>query len=375
MPCFLRTAGTCILGSILTTAAMASPAIDAAFNLPEWSEQCNLPSVTASSPIIHDAALHAASNIEPAPADTKHDSCCSGNSGSCCEGPSCMCCYCPPSCYVSAGTVILHRSRPDRGTIVAGNPNTTLDFADGRNFHFGWEGGPDMTVGYYFEPCDAIEGRFFDDDGSQDTMTFHTPGDFIGDGFSGPANTLFQGRYTTQLYSSEINWRHDLDPQIVFLAGFRWIELADELFYHINNTVAEGDYQFNNHLYGGQIGLDWSLNGRNAPLQLNVVGKSGLYENVADGGIHDFLGGNPIGSAKGSDTTSAFVSELDFTVAYYLTYHVAIRGGYELLWIDHLALASDAASRSLLDPGLLRTVDDDQDLFYHGATAGIDFMW
>ena len=35
---FLRAAGTFVLGSVFTSAAMASPAMDAAFNVPGWSE-------------------------------------------------------------------------------------------------------------------------------------------------------------------------------------------------------------------------------------------------------------------------------------------------------------------------------------------------
>ena len=376
---FLRTAGAFVLGSIFTAAAMASPAMDAAFNLPEWSEQCNLPSVTASSPITRDSAVQLASDNEPAPADSKQDSCTGCNSGSSCDScnecSQCTSCCCGPTCYASAGAVILHRSRPDGGIIVGNNPFTGANFPDGRDFTFGWDSGPDVTVGYYIDPCDAIEGRFFDDDGAQDTNTFRTPGGFIGAGFTGPANTLFQGRYTTQFYSSEINWRHDLDQQFAFLAGFRWIELADEMAYRINGTVAEGDYQYNNHLYGGQLGLDWLLTDRSNPLQVKVVGKAGLFGNSNDGGIFEFGGGNPIGSFKGRDTTTSFVGELDFTVAYWFTSHVALRGGYELLWIDDVSLASDAASRSLLNPSLLRTVDDSQDLFYHGAMVGLDFVW
>jgi len=272
-------------------------------------------------------------------------------------------------------TVILHRSRPDAGTIVAANPAGT-EFTGGRDFNFGWDAGPDVTLGYRFACDDSLEGRFFDDDGAEATNTFRTPGNFIGAGFTGPANTLFDGRYTTQLYSAELNWRHSMNDRITFLTGFRWVELADEMEYTLNTTVARGDYQYNNHLYGGQLGLDWQLTNRCSPLQINAVGKAGVYGNVTDGGIYEYAPTTTqIGHFTGSDTTTAFVGEVDLTVAYWLTSHVALRGGYELLWLNDVALASDAASRSLQNPSLLRTVDNDQNLFYHGAIAGIDFVW
>ena len=71
----------------------------------------------------------------------------------------------------------------------------------------------------------------------------------------------------------------------------------------------------------------------------------------------------------------AFVSELNFSAAYWLTSHMAIRGGYQLLWLDNLALAADAAARSITNPVLLNNVENDGHLFYNGATAGIDFVW
>lgn len=273
--------------------------------------------------------------------------------------------------------MILHRSRPNGGTIVGNNPFNGTRFSSGRDFEFGWETGPDVTVGYWIDRDDAIEGRFFDDDGAEATNTFRTPGNFIGAGFTGPTNTLFEGRYTTQLYSSEINWKHSMNDRLAFLAGFRWIEVADEMAYKLNSTVAEGDYQYNNHLYGLQLGTDLSLTDRFNPLQLKATGKAGVYGNSTDGGIYEFQGANhtAIGHFTGSDDTTAFVGEVNLTASLRLTNHVAVRGGYQLLWLDDLALASDAAARSLLNPSLLGTVDNDQKLFYQGALVGVDFLW
>ena len=70
----------------------------------------------------------------------------------------------------------------------------------------------------------------------------------------------------------------------------------------------------------------------------------------------------------------AFVGEIGATTAYQVTRHFAVRGGYQLLWLGDVALAGDAASRSLLNPSLLRT-NNYSDLFYQGATTGIDFAW
>ncbi|MBL9165621.1 MAG: BBP7 family outer membrane beta-barrel protein [Planctomycetaceae bacterium] len=82
------------------------------------------------------------------------------------------------------------------------------------------------------------------------------------------------------------------------------------------------------------------------------------------------------GSAFGeqANTKAAFVGEIDLTLGYRLTQHIIVRGGYQLLWIDNVALAGDAASRGLLNPSVLRGVEFNS-LFYQGATTGIDFVW
>ena len=276
--------------------------------------------------------------------------------------------------YVSAGAVILQRNRPMAGTIVASNPGL-VPFSRGSDFNFDWEVGPDITIGRRIGCDNILEARYFNSYETAD-IQFRTPGNFIGAGFTGPANTLFFGHALTKLDSTEINFRHQEWDQLALLVGFRWVELKDNASYLLNNTVAEGSYDYNNHLYGGQIGADWAVTSRCNPLQLNVVGKAGIFGNADDGGITQFApAGTPIQSFTGRGTATSFVGELDFSAAYILTNHIAVRGGYQLLWLSDVALATDAASRSLQNPSLLRTVSDDGNLFYQGATVAIDFIW
>ncbi len=118
-----------------------------------------------------------------------------------------------------------------------------------------------------------------------------------------------------------------------------------------------------------------ALTGQSNPLQIRVVGKAGIFGNANSGGIYDFSGHTPIGSFTGQGTGTAFVGDLSFSASYALTNHIAIRGGYQTLWLTNLALGADAASRSLVNPALLRTVSDNGHLFYQGATVGMDFIW
>ena len=63
----------------------------------------------------------------------------------------------------------------------------------------------------------------------------------------------------------------------VLLGGFRAIDLPDDIRYDLNSTVAEGDYNYKNHLYGGQIGAEFNLFKPTSPLQVAFDGKIGLF--------------------------------------------------------------------------------------------------
>lgn len=282
---------------------------------------------------------------------------------------------CEPLWEVTAGAVILHRDRATAGAIVAANPGTTTAFSSGTDFNFGWNAGPDIAIDRRIGDDNFLDLRYFNSYGTAN-VAFVTPGAFIGAGFTGPGGTTFAGSDLTKLNSTEINWKHQAWDQLALLAGFRAIELKDDLSYTINHTVASSQYDYNNHLYGGQFGADWSLTRRDNPLQINIVGKAGVFGNSDDGGLTSFQPvGTPIRVVTGQGTTTSFVGNLDCTASYALTSHISIRGGYELLWLTNLALAPDAASRSLTNPFVLSTVSDSDHLFYQGANVAVDFVW
>ncbi len=83
-------------------------------------------------------------------------------------------------------------------------------------------------------------------------------------------------------------------------------------------------------------------------------------------------GGQFDGGLAGSDV--AFVGEVDLKAAYKITRHLALTGGYQLLWIDGVTLSSEnlAASTAASSQAVINTSGD---VFYHGATAGLDITW
>ena len=88
-----------------------------------------------------------------------------------------------------------------------------------------------------------------------------------------------------------------------------------------------------NKMYGGQIGLDWLLTDPRNALELRVIGKAGWYYNDYSLLYRDFFG--PVASS--SDGTS-FVGDLNFSAAYWFNNHIALRAGYQLLWMGDVAV-------------------------------------
>jgi hypothetical protein len=233
MATFIRYAGAVGFLSLLTSGALAASSIESAFNLPQWAEPCSLPSVTANSSIIQDSAVQLASNDQPAPDNASNNA----TSPSCNDCDACNACNLGCSCcnqwYVSAGAVILHRNRPDAGAIL--NPVGPGISVGAGDYDFGWNGGPDITVGRQIDCCNSWEVRYFNDLGASASSAFSFGVTDFRIATGAPVNVI--GLTTaddTDLHSAEFNLRHKLNDYVTFLSGFRYVELEDSLRYDLD---------------------------------------------------------------------------------------------------------------------------------------------
>jgi hypothetical protein len=102
------------------------------------------------------------------------------------------------------------------------------------------------------------------------------------------------------------------------------------------------------------------------------MAKGGVYANVADNRFTSTI----VSGTSSADTAAAFVGEVGLTASYRLTRHIALRAGYEVLWLDNVALASEAAAATVQGGGGTRsTINTDGRLWYNGATTGVEFVW
>lgn len=286
------------------------------------------------------------------------------------------CSECCPLWSVKAGTVILTRELP-RATPLLQNTVNSATLLNANAFDFNWAAGLDMTLTREFGNGDGIDVRYFGVDGfsAQQTITtspiwnFPTNPPLFG---LGVANV--DAIYASRLYSTEVNWRREANEWLTVLAGFRWIEFHERLAFNADFGGNQALISENtaNHLYGGQIGLDgriWHYN----RLTVDAYTKAGIYFNSAD---QDFSVTQAIGPAFGAGQrmdTAAFAGELGANGNYWITDRLALRAGYQMLWLQSVAVASDQIAN--VDVLNATGISVGGSVFYHGATAGIEYLW
>jgi len=295
-------------------------------------------------------------------------------------------------------------------------------------FWQGFSAGPKVSLTYHDPSGVGVEFSYFNIFTQSATKTV---------GPTGPPNTAdwlvmyapgsfwqtqdfpYQGmawKDATNLYSAEANARLDLSPRVTVLGGLRWLQLNDELVgwltpadrnapdwkkYCYLNTLnnlpscsplyypggTAGIYppfwQANtkNNLYGAQIGVDAKLLelGR---FSIDGVIKAGVFDNNAEQTTVVSMA-KQLYTAQATTNAAAFVGEADLQVKYQLAKGLALKVGYEALWLDGVALApgqiretytTSPSPASPLTPVSARAlgVNCSSNVLFQGATVGLE---
>jgi hypothetical protein len=291
--------------------------------------------------------------------------------------PGALDCDCwQPKWTVDLGAVFLHHGSPDPLQII--HPiGSSATLSDASDFHFDtFAAGPDITLARTFQCGCSFEVRYFGALEWTANQNYGAAGNFQLGSISNFGATGLTAQYLSQLENIEANWLCPIGDRFTFLAGFRNIRLHDELSYNVVFPAfgVKYDWDEENMLYGGQLGglLNlWRLDG---PFSLNCGFEAGVYNNSASNSFNllPTTGGSFPGGALGRQT--AFVGEIDVTAVYQLTRHIALQGGYRMLWADGLALATDQAAVATAN-GTQNGLTTTGNVFYNGATADIEFRW
>jgi len=282
--------------------------------------------------------------------------------------------YCP-TWDVIVGGIFLHRSRPDPTRIITPPTGTPGVVVSGSDFRFGWDAGPDIIVRRRAASGIIWEGRYFNDRSADANFnvpaitTFRTAG--IGVTILGGG--LLANSYRTTLDSTELNALAPISSRFNIIGGFRAVYVRDTLGTKLGGTNLNiVHWDDSNQLFGAQTGVSANFSQPTDRLQFYGWLKAGLYGNSADNTFTSQV----VSADRTSATQAAFVGDANFAAAYWITPRIAFRGGYQILWLDRLALASEAAPHTVqVAGGTSSPTVTSGNLLYHGATASMQFIW
>lgn len=302
---------------------------------------------------------------------------CVADSGPSCCGEECdlNCCDCAPRWTVSAGAIFLHRSRP-RNTVLVTDGTTDDVLVSVSDFGLGTEAGPRLEVNRQMGCGWEIGAVYFGVDGWSSSHALADPGNLRVPLVSDDPDDYFDSvnaSYKSRLYNAEVNAKRRLGDNVKFLAGFRYIELDERIVAGAFSPDLEGTFgaQVNNYLFGFQMGGEAAIWNKGGPFRVDSFLKAGVF------GTHSRANVQATGTyldinETATDDRTSFVGELGVVANYQLGRQLSVFGGYQLLWIEGVSLASDL-------PAALTDADADiasrGSPFYHGAMTGINFNW
>jgi hypothetical protein len=280
-----------------------------------------------------------------------------------------------PVWSVTGGAVFMTRSTPSSQQII--HPvGSTATISNAADFNFAYSGGPQVTIDRKIGDGNILELRYFGDLDWTSSANYGAPGNIQIGSISNFGAIGLTANDATRLNSAELNWLHPISDRVMFLAGARWLDVHDELQYHVSFPAFGVLYDWNesNRLYGGQLGGKFKLWKVGGPLSIDAVFKAGIYANSADNNFNllPSTGGSFPGGATG--TAASFVGEIDIMATYAFSSHISLQGGYQMLWIDRLALGTDEAAAATLNH-TQDAISATGDIFAYGATAGIVLSW
>jgi hypothetical protein len=307
------------------------------------------------------------------------------------------CCLCP-SVYGFAEALFLERDNQsvNQPVVITGLwPDAfTTELSTG-DLNFGWESGLRALMGVRLNECTgwAVEGSYlgvFNADAAALAVRPDANTALTLPGGLGPALNVFQAADQIRLdYGSEL---HSADLSLVrcrsgaagcgsveWMAGFRYLDLSETFGIsglRVNQGLPEtGVYnvQTHNNLYGAQLGA--RLRRCLGRLSGEVTGKAGIYYNDASQAqfILDYGDIDPRRDGQAEGDHTAFVGEVNLSAIYQLTSVWGLRAGYNLIWIEGVALAPDQLDFSSATD--VNQLSSSGGLFLHGVNVGLEARW
>jgi hypothetical protein len=335
---------------------------------------------------------------------------------------------CPWPCFYLQADVLLLR-RDLTGTNF---PATSLGvrgpiLAQLQDLEFLTEGGARVTAGFRCDPCWSVEGTYFGQHDWFDAFVVTDPNSRLFGVLNrfgtaqqpifpvtmfpatfGIGNNTFaqSGDYRSRLSSYEVNAVYDLfrtnfgpdtDPDspgfsVSLLGGLRYLRMVENFSLRTRGSRAPGlpddpgataDYVVDceNDAFGGQFGGRFKLQVlKNLALSLDA--KCAVLANgVEQQSIATFTFNQPrpilgLLSADDGDVVTSYVGQLTSMVTWNVTKHVALRGGYDVLWWNRRALAPDQVdANATQNNAITPMINTKGTTMFYGASFGLELKF
>jgi hypothetical protein len=202
-------------------------------------------------------------------------------------------------------------------------------------------------------------------------------------------NTFVEIGFTSELHSAEINIRHRtglmcgwLESSMLY--GIRYMRIDETFFFEqmtgitpIDSAHRE-DIATTNELLGGQLGVlgSYRVSDRwwfELDVKATLAGNDSTQEIV----YTRTIAGVPAAFAQRErHNCLSVIGDVDLVSMYQLTRNLSIQLGYQMIWVDGLALASEQFNNNLNELILGPVeVNDNGTLVYHGPHLGLTATW
>jgi hypothetical protein len=268
---------------------------------------------------------------------------------------------------ISAGAIFLNRSSPS-GDAIATQTNGGASILDGDELDFEFQPGFDLRASGPLRDGWGLDLRYFDVRDLTADLSRANAGliNIGGVNVGGAGQIDYESR--TDLNSIEMSLTKQIGERWQILGGFRYIGFDDEF----NADFSAGGpalltYTVNtdNDLYGVQLGATGLLldHGR---FTVDGYGKVGIYYNDIDRSTGFFPpAGAPIFPSALDDDAATFAADIGVNAGFQITDRVALRAGYQFLWLSNVAESSNQGAAFGGNPM------EKGDTYFHGATLGV----
>ncbi len=354
-------------------AMLLATAVGALFGAPLFAqtETAPLPGADPEQPATSTFASEKPDAEATRPAAAGEACACGG-----CQSENVFAGCCDLTWAVRADALALQRSSPQQRVLLATGVANDAALLDAQDLNFNTAAGYQLGVTRFnvLDTCWDLEALYFNVDGFRANsgiinslagidVNFLTPVGF-------PDQATAAVTYTSQLQNLELNARRQVFCNLTFLAGLRWLELDDNLAVTlIDGDVATSAISTTNTLLGFQIGAEtrlWS----NCRWEIDGALKAGIYNDHSSVAARYYDTVDTPGVGAVNDNL-AFVGEIDLTAVYHINCAWSFRAGYELLWLDGVASATNQVAAADLFTGAATLSQGT--VFFQGATLGLEY--